>query len=87
MSLGIIALVFAEGLMLARGKAQGWSFYLTASEVGFEVVVRILVSALLGMVLGSIYTAILAPVLWRFNSARERLAEWAIKIAVVLIVF
>ena len=87
MSLGIVALVFAEGLMLARGKVQGWSFYLTTSEVGFEVVVRILVSALLGMALGSIYTAILAPVLWRFNSARERLAEWAIKIAVVLIVF
>ena len=41
-TLAIVALVFAEGLLLASGKVQGWTFYLTTSEVIFEVVVRLL---------------------------------------------
>jgi len=28
-SLGIVGLVFAEALLLAPGKVQGWTFYLT----------------------------------------------------------
>jgi arylsulfatase A-like enzyme len=87
MSLGIIALVFAEGLMLARGKAQGWSFYISPREVVFEAAVRLIASALAGMLLGSVYTAIIGPFLWYFHSSRERLADWSTRVAVVVIVF
>ena len=41
MTLGVVALVFSEALMLAPGKAQGWSYYLTSAEVLFEIVVRL----------------------------------------------
>ena len=61
-TLGIVALVFAEALLLAPGKAQGWTFYLTASEVAFEVVVRLVFAALAGMALGTVCTAAIAPI-------------------------
>ena len=86
-SLGIVALAFTEALFLAPGKVQGWSYYLTPSEVIFEVLVRLIFAALAGIALGSLCTAILGPFLWHFSASRERLAEWTIKIAVVLVVF
>ncbi len=55
-TLGIIGLVFAEILILAPGQAQGWSFYLTGGEVGFEVVVRLVFMALAGIALGTLCT-------------------------------
>ena len=86
-TLAIIALVFAEALILARGEAQGFTFYLTAPEVAFEVVVRLIAAALAGIALGSLCTAAIAPILWRFNSSRQLLAERAIQAAVVLVLF
>ncbi len=86
-SLGILALVFAEALLLAPTKVQGWSYYLTPFEVVFEVMVRLIFAALTGIALGTICIAVLAPFLWHFKSSRERLAEWATKISVVLVVF
>ena len=86
-TLGIVGLVFAEALVLAQGKAQGWSFYLTVPEVVFEIAVRVIFTALTGVVLGTLCTAALAPFLWQFDSARERIAEWAMKVAVFLVVF
>ena len=86
-TLGILGLTFAEALVLAPGKAQGWSYYLTGPEVFFEVAVRLVFAALAGVALGSICSAALAPFLWHFQSWRERLADWATKVAVVLVVF
>ena len=86
-TLGIVGLVFAEALLLAPGKAQGWTFYLTASEVAFEVVVRLVFAALAGMALGTVCTAAIAPILWLLKSARARVADWTTKVAVILVVF
>ena len=86
-TLGIAALVFTEALILARGKAQGWSFYLTVWEVAFEVLLRLLAAALAGIALGTVCTAIILPFLWYFRSSRERLANSVTKVAVFLIVF
>ena len=72
---------------MASGKAQGWTFYLTAAEVVFEVVVRLIFAALVGIVLGTILSAAIAPFLWHFKSSRERIADWATKVAVFLVVF
>jgi arylsulfatase A-like enzyme len=86
-TLAIVALVFFEALFLAQGKAQGWGYYLTAKEVAFEVVVRLVAAALAGVALGTVCTSAIAPFLWYFKSSRQRLAEVATKVAVVLIVF
>jgi arylsulfatase A-like enzyme len=86
-TLGIVGLVFAEALFLAPGKAQGWTFYLTASEVAFEVVVRLVFAALAGMAFGTICAAAVAPFLWHFKSSRERIADWVTKAGVFLVVF
>ena len=86
-TLGIVGLVFAEALFLAPGKGQGWSFYLTAAEVAFEVVVRLIFAALAGIALGTVCTAALAPFLWHFKSSRGRIAERAIQVGVVLVMF
>jgi arylsulfatase A-like enzyme len=86
-SLGIAGLVFAEALFLAPGRVQGWSYYLTASEVVFELAVRAIFAALAGVALGTICAAAIAPFLWYFHASRERLADWVIKSAVVLVVF
>ena len=81
MCLGIVALVFAEALVLAPGKAQGWAFYLSTWEVLFEVTVRLIFAALVGAFSGTILTAILAPILWVFKSSRGRVVEWTTTIA------
>jgi arylsulfatase A-like enzyme len=86
-SLGIIGMVFAEALLLAPKKAQVWRLYLGTWEVGFEVAVRLIFAALAGMVLGTLCTAAVAPFLAYFKSSRERVASWATKVAVVLVVF
>ncbi len=70
-TLGIIGFAFIEALVLAPGKAQGWSFYLTAPEVVFEVMVRLIFAALVGVAFGTICTAALAPFLWHYKSKRE----------------
>ena len=86
-TLAIIALVFSEAVFLAQGKAQGWTYYLTAPEVVFEVVVRLVAAALAGVAAGTICTAAIAPFLWHFKSSREHVAEVATKITGVLVVF
>jgi arylsulfatase A-like enzyme len=86
-SLGIVGLAFTEALLLAPGKVQGWSYYLTPSEVIFEVLVRLVFAALAGIALGTLCTAVIAPFLWHFSASREGLAEWVTRIAVVLVVF
>ena len=86
-TLSILALVFSEALYLAQGRAQGWSYYLTPSEVAFEVVVRLVVAALTGMALGTVCSLILAPVCWYFGRLRERIIEMATRISVFLVVF
>ena len=87
MSLAILACVFYEALDLARGKAQGWSFYLTGMEVAFEVLVRLIAASLVGLLLGTVATASMAPILWYFKSCRERLAHWVTKAVVLAVVF
>ena len=86
-TLGVVALVFSEALMLAPGKAQGWSYYLTISEVLFEVFVRLVAAALAGVAIGSILALVFVPFLWFFRSTRNQLVDSATKIAVVLVVF
>ena len=86
-TLGVLGLAFAEALKLAQGEAQGWSYYLPISEVLFEVVVRLVFAALAGILAGTVLTAVLAPFLWFLKSSRERIADWAMKIAVVAFVF
>src|SRR5689334_20438816 len=66
-TLGMIGLVFGLALYLGRAKVQGWTFYLTSWEVIFEVTVRLVFSALAGVALGSLCTAIIAPFLWYFR--------------------
>lgn len=86
-TLGILGLAFAEALKLAQGEAQGWTYYLPTADVVFEVAVRLIFAALAGIVAGTLCTAAIAPFLWRFKSSRERIAEWATKAGVVLVVF
>ena len=86
-TLGIFGLVFAEALLLAPGKAQGWSYYLATWEVIFEVVVRLVFAALAGIAAGTLCTILVAPILWYFKSSRERLADIFTHAAVVLVVF
>src|SRR6516162_488475 len=86
-TLGVFALVFTEALILAQGKAQGWTYYLTTREVWFEIWVRLIAAALAGIVSGSAVAVLLLPLLWIFRSNRQRIAEVAIRTAVVVIVF
>jgi arylsulfatase A-like enzyme len=86
-SLGIVGLIFAEALVLASTKLQGWSFYLKPSEVFFEVVVRVIFTALGGIALGTICTVAVAPFLWYFKASRVRVADFISKAAVVLVLF
>ena len=86
-TLCIGALVFCEALVLLRGKAQGWTFYLTPPEVAFEVVVRVIAAALAGVALGTACTVVVAPLVWYFSSSREHVVEWVKKAAVFLVVF
>ena len=86
-TLAIVGLTFVEALRLAQGKVHAWSYYLTTGEVAFEVVVRLLSAALAGIAVGSICTALTVPFLWYFRASRERIAEWAIRIGVIAVVF
>ena len=86
-SLGVLALVFTEALVLAPGKAQGWGYYLTAPEVIFEIIVRLVGAALAGMALGTGCALVLLPCLRFFPSMRNQLVDSATKVAVVLVVF
>ena len=86
-TLGIVGFGFAETLILVQGEVQGWTYYLTTAEVVFEVAVRLIFASLAGVVLGTLCTAALAPFLWHFRSSRERIAEWATKVGVVLVLF
>ena len=86
-ALGIFGVIFAEALKLSQGEAQGWSYYLTTSEVVFEVVVRVVFAALAGIAGGTLCAAVAAPFLWRFEASREQIADWTIKVAVILVVF
>lgn len=86
-TLAIVSLVFAEALYLAQGEVHRWAFYLTAPEVAFEMVVRLVVAALAGLGLGTLCTALIAPFLRYLNSSRERVAGWATNVSVVLVLF
>ena len=86
-TLGVVALVFTEALLLAPGKAQGWSYYLTTAELWFEVLVRLIAAALAGLAVGTICSALLSPLL-RFQPRwRERLIDSSTKVVVVIAVF
>jgi arylsulfatase A-like enzyme len=85
-SIAIIALVFAEALFLASGKAQGWSYYLTGPEVAFEVLVRLIAVAIAGVVLGTVVAGVVWPT-FRYFDSREQLAGRATRVAVVLAVY
>ena len=87
MALAVVSLVFYEALSLTRGKAQGWSFYLSTAEVAYEALVRITAASLTGLLIGTMAAAAIAPVLWYFQSRREQLVEWVTKAAVVCTVF
>jgi arylsulfatase A-like enzyme len=83
-SLGIVGLVFAEALFLAKARIQGWTFYLTPSEVAFEITVRLVFAALAGILLGTIFTALIIPFT---KLSRNRVVEWATNAFVVLVLF
>jgi len=87
MSLAIVALVFAYAVFLSKNRIQGWTFYLTTSEVLFEVLVRLLFTALVAMGMATVVTTILAPLLGFFDSSRERVMLWITNIAVVAAIF
>src|SRR5215470_3474330 len=86
-SLGIVGTVFAEGLVLAPGKVQGWTFYLTAGEVIFEVLVRLVVASLIGILLGMLFSVLTLPFLWYFKSTRPRVLQATTNAFVVLVLF
>ncbi|HZD32714.1 MAG TPA: sulfatase [Candidatus Angelobacter sp.] len=86
-TLAIFALAFCEALFLAQGRAQGWFFYLTAREVAFEVVVRLVAAALAGAIVGIVCTALIAPFLWHFKSSGTRVVERATRVAAALALF
>src|SRR5438067_5192758 len=83
-NLGIVGLVFAEALFLAKARIQGWTFYLTTSEIAFEIAVRLIFAALVGILLGTIFTALLIPFI---KLSRNRVVEWSINAFVVLVLF
>src|SRR5215469_5464369 len=86
-TLAVVSCVTYESLYLARGKAQGWSFYLSGIEVVFELLVRLVAASLLGLVLGTIAAGVLVPVLWFLKSPRKPFADWVIKWSVIAVVF
>src|SRR6266478_4681772 len=83
-SLGIVGLVFAEAVFLAKARIQGWTFYLTPSEIVFEVAVRLVFAALTGVLLGTICVVLILPFI---KLSRTRVVEWATWAAVVLVLF
>lgn len=87
MSLGILGLAFAEALYLSRGRAQGWSYYLTVPELTFEIVLRVIVAGLIGIALGTAVAILVAPFLWYFKAARERLSDWTVRLGIFVVLF
>jgi arylsulfatase A-like enzyme len=83
----VVVSVFYEALVLVGGKAQGWTFYLPRIEVAYEVLRRLVAASVVGLLVGTVTAAALAPVLWFFKSRREQLADWVTKVAVASIVF
>src|SRR5437660_2972948 len=83
-SLGIVGLVFAESVFLAKSRIQGWTFYLTTSEIIFEVFVRLVFAALTGILFGTIFALLVLPLI---KLSRARVVEWATWVAVVLVLF
>jgi arylsulfatase A-like enzyme len=86
-NLAILSLLFAEAVVLAQGKAQGWSYFLPLPEVGFEAVVRLIAAALAGILLGTACTILVAPFLAFFPSSREQFVSWITRMAAVLLAF
>jgi len=86
-SLGIVGFVFAEALVLAPGKVQGWIFYLTTWEVLFEVLIRAVFAALTGIVVGTAFSILIAPLLWYFKESRPLALQWTTNAFVVLVLF
>jgi arylsulfatase A-like enzyme len=86
-TLAVVGCVFYEALGLARGTAQGWSFYLTGMEVGFEVLVRLVAAAVAGFLVGTVATLGIAPILGYFKTQRERIVDWVTKLGVIAFVF
>jgi arylsulfatase A-like enzyme len=86
-TLGIIGLLFAEALALAQGEVQGWTYYLTTGAVIFEVIVRFVGAAVAGLIAGTLCTAIVAPFLWHFEASRERIADWTLKAAIIVVLY
>ena len=86
-SVAIVGLVFAEALVLAPGKVQGWTFYLSTGEVVFEVVVRLVVAALAGIVLGTLASALFGVGLMLWKSSREQALQIIVTAAVALMLY
>ena len=86
MTLAVVAAVFFEALSLVWA-ARGWTFYLPGIEVAYEVLRRLVAASLVGLLVGTVTAAALAPVLWFFKSRREQLADWVTKVAVAATVF
>jgi arylsulfatase A-like enzyme len=85
-TLAIVAFVFCEALELAQGQAQGWSYYLTSWEVSFEIVIRLVAAALLGVALGTVVTAIVSPFLYFGKAQRAALTDAVTRLAAILVV-
>ena len=83
-TLGIVGLVFAEAIFVAKARVQGWTYYLTTSEVVFEVTVRFVIAAVAGVICGTIFTTIALPFL---RTSATRTLEWTTRIVVVLVLF
>jgi arylsulfatase A-like enzyme len=87
-TLAIVTIVFHEALYLGgEGSIQGWLHYLAASEVVFEVLVQIALVSVVGFLLGTLATVVIAPVLWLSEARRGRIADIVTKLAIVAVAF
>ena len=86
-TLAILGLTFVEALDLGSGKVLGWSFYSRSSEIIFEVAVRLIFTAVLGVALGTFCSLVLGPALWLFRTSRQQFLDRVTCVAVVLVLF
>ena len=86
-ALAIVTIVFHEALYMAGGSIQSWSYYLRAPEVVFEFLVHIALVAVLGLLVGTLATVLIVPLLWLGKARREWIADLVTKLAVVGAVF
>ncbi|HTA46864.1 MAG TPA: sulfatase [Bryobacteraceae bacterium] len=86
-TVGVLAFFFAQALVLASGKAQGWSYYLTSLEVTFEIVVRLIAAALAGVIAGTALTVVIAPFLWFFAGSRTAAVDLLTRTAAFVALF